>query len=298
MRAALKSLQAFVMTVESGSMAAAAKMLSMSTSAVSQQIKRLEQDTQLRLLHRNTRRLALTEPGEVIYRYGKKMLQASMVAEQEIDQLRQQPLGLLRLFVPVGFAGSGILSTPFKYLLENYEHLKIELTALDEPVDMVAQKVDIALKVGIGALPDSALVARHIADWEVGFYAAPSYLSAHGDKDGKFITSMDDLTALDWLQHVNEDYDEVLLTQAKIQVNNMQVLTRLVCDGLGFGILPEPEVRTQVKAGTLIRLLPQLNLPRLSIYAVTTHRAPHPAKITATLDAITQSFAKADILGL
>src|SRR5690554_6077963 len=103
MKAAIKAMRIYAKTVELGSMSRAAITLGISTSGVSQQIRRLEQDLEVSLLHRNTRKLALTEAGDVFYRHCLNVLESMTEAERELDMFKQQPLGALRLFAPVGF---------------------------------------------------------------------------------------------------------------------------------------------------------------------------------------------------
>lgn len=281
----LKALRVYVETVEFGSMSKAAKNLNISTSGVSQQLSRLEQDLEVNLLHRNTRKLTMTEAGEVFYHHCIEILRTMTAAQRDLDTFKQKPLGSLRLYAPVGFAGSGILSKPLKHLLTHYEHLNLELTVLDEEVDMVAQRIDIALKVGGGPLPDSTLIARHVGEWSVGLFSAPGYLEQVPE-----IREVADLTRIDRLQHMKENYPMLPACRAKLRLNNMQALTQLTVDGLGVAVLPLPETKAYVEDGKLVQVLPELVLPTLNIYALTTHKAPHPAKITAALAAIESSF--------
>lgn len=285
MKAALKTIRIYVKTVELGSMSRAATALGISTSGVSQQIRRLEQEMAVSLLHRNTRRFTLTEAGELLYQHGVQLMQTLVQAERDIDSLKKQPFGSLRLFTPVGFAGSGILSKPLKHLLTHYKHLNIDIKALDEEIDMVAEQIDVALRISSTTLPDSSLIARHLADWQTGLFVAPDYLTEVGP-----VNRVEDLDKLDRLQHCNENYPTLPFSGAKIQLNNMQAMTRLTVDGLGYALLPVPETDQLVAAGQLQRLLPDMKLPTLSIYALTTHRAPHPAKISAALEALEKSF--------
>lgn len=135
------------------------------------------------------------------------------------------------------------------------------------------------------ALPDSNLIARHLADWEMGLFAAPDYLAEVGP-----VKRIEDLDKLNRLQHLNENYPMLPVAGFKIQINNMQAMTRLTADALGYALLPVPEAEQLVAAGQLEQLLPQVKLPTLSIYAMTTHRAPHPAKISAALEALENRF--------
>lgn len=305
MKAAIKAMRIYAKTVELGSMSRAAITLGISTSGVSQQIRRLEQDLEVSLLHRNTRKLALTEAGDVFYRHCLNVLESMTEAERELDMFKQQPLGALRLFAPVGFAGSGILSAPLQHLMDSYPQLKLDLLVADEHIDMVGQRIDIALRVTSGGLPDSSLIARQVGSWKMGLYVAASYLDKHKLSANQalsstaFATSSSDVSHCRLL-HNNENSDIVMALapslaaslQTQLRVNNMQTLTQLTLDGLGIALLPEPEVRGAVAAGQLVQVMTDISVPKLDIYAMTTHKAPHPAKISAALSAIEVAFTQ------
>lgn len=305
MKAAIKAMRIYAKTVELGSMSRAAITLGISTSGVSQQVRRLEQELEVNLMHRNTRKLTLTEAGEVFYRHCLTVLQSMTDAERELDIYKQQPHGALRLFAPVGFAGSGILSAPLQHLMNDYPQLKLDLIVADEQIDMVGQRIDIALRVTSGGLPDSSLIARQVGSWKMGLYAAASYLAKH-DLSALQARASDTFATTDSglshcrLLHTNENGDLVQTLapavasslQNQLQVNNMQTLTQLTLDGLGIALLPEPEVRGAVNAGKLVQVMTDIPVPKLDIYAMTTHKAPHPAKISAALAAIEVAFTQ------
>lgn len=295
MKSAIKAMRIYVKTVELGSMSRAAVTLGISTSGVSQQIRKLEQELEVNLLHRNTRKLTLTEAGEVFFRHSTGVLQRMTEAERDLDMFKQQPQGALRLFAPVGFAGSGILSQPLQHLLTSYEQLKLDLIVSDDHIDMVAQRIDIALRVAPGALPDSSLIARHVGSWDMMVYASRDYLLARGiDPQGPLLQSTFASQAEKHTRmvHQNVDDEAIGFLPAQVKVNNMQTLTQLTLDGLGVAILPEPEVRSAVAAGRLVRVMPDIEIAKLNIFAVTTHKAPHPAKISAAMEAIEQAFTR------
>ncbi|WP_134634247.1 LysR family transcriptional regulator, partial [Pseudomonas aeruginosa] len=158
----LKGMAIFATVVDKGSMAAAAQSLGMTPSAVSQQIRKLESRAQVTLLHRTTRRLTLTEAGEAFYRSCAQMLAIAEEAERRLGEWRDAPVGELRLAAPVGFSGT-LITQALKPLLENHRQLRLQLFFQDERIDLVAERIDLAIRVG--NLSDSSLVARHLGDW-------------------------------------------------------------------------------------------------------------------------------------
>jgi DNA-binding transcriptional LysR family regulator len=148
----------------------------MTPSAVSQHISKLESEHGVSLLHRTTRSLTLTEAGSLFYQGCADMLAAARLAEQRLNEMRDAPVGELRLSAPTGFAGP-MLTEALAPLLAAHPRLSLKLFFHDEMIDLVQHRIDLALRAG--DLKDSSLVARHLADWESVLCAAPSYLARH-----------------------------------------------------------------------------------------------------------------------
>ena len=187
----IKRMALFATVVDKGSMVAAAEVLGMTPSAVSQQIRKLEQSTQVSLLHRTTRKLTLTEAGASFYQNCAQILALAQQAEQRLAELRDAPVGELRIAAPVGFSGR-LLTDALAPLLRAHPGLKLRLFFHDEQIDLIEQRIDLAIRVG--PQEDSSLVARHLGDWPMLLCVAPSYLARCG-----LVTSPEQLSGLDWL---------------------------------------------------------------------------------------------------
>lgn len=296
----VRSMQVFVATVDSGTMAAAARQLDLSSSAISQQIQKLEQQLNISLLHRNTRKLTLTEAGQLYYQSCKETIRTWQLTEQKLSELRQNPQGELRIAAPVGFAACGLLSAPLQELLQAHQQLNIRLFMQDEDLDLIANRIDLALCVRTGPLPESNLIARKLAEWEMIFAASPSYLASMGYRLGQLPEVPAQLDTMDWLLHANSKATDLRLTKAatnatinanvKLQINNMQALIQFTRDGLGIAVLPKPEITSELKHGILHHLLPDWQLPKLQIYAVTSTRDSQPAKVRTAIDILTRAL--------
>lgn len=286
----VKTLRVFSRTVETGNMSSAATELAMTTSAVSQHIKHLEQEVGLSLFNRSPRELTLTEAGHVYYQSCLKMLTLAEHACSQLQNLQRNPSGELKLVAPVGF-GSGLLSEPLKQLIHQFDDLRIQLVLTDEPVDMIKSGADLA--IAIGPLTDSNLVARKLATW-------PLKLCAHKDHPLSKLqhATWNDLECHARVAHISADsnafnaltLDSKPLPKAKIIVNNMQGLTKLVCDGVGYGVLPEPEVRSLLKSKELIEIAPEWSLPDYTVFAVTPARDSLAAKTKTAIETLKQCF--------
>ncbi|MFV3329831.1 LysR family transcriptional regulator [Pseudomonas sp. NY15437] len=286
----LRGMAVFATVVARGSMAAAADALGMTPSAVSQQIRKLETHAQVTLLHRTTRKLTLTEAGEAFYRSCAQMLAIAEEAEQRLGEWREAPVGELRLAAPVGFSGK-LITEALRPLLENHRQLRLQLFFHDEQIDLIEQRIDLAIRVG--SLSDSSLVARHLAEWNNVICAAPAYL-----RRMPAIDHPQQLQGVDWLA-LNTVAHQAYLSfsgpdgescklrlEARVAANSMIALRQFTLDGLGVSAQPEPEVREALEEGRLVRLLPEWSLPPFGIYAVTPRRDAQPAKVKVAIDAL------------
>lgn len=155
----LKRMALFAEIVDSGSLSAAARRLGSTPSAVSQQLRLLEEALGLVLLHRSTRRLTLTEAGERYYPACAAMVAQARSADQALERLRDEPEGELRLAAPIGF---GELLASALEPLRRHPRLRLHLLLDDTPIDLIGERVDLALRVG--RFTDSSLVARRLGN--------------------------------------------------------------------------------------------------------------------------------------
>lgn len=194
----LKPLAVFAETVDAGSMSAAARRLGMSPSAVSQTIRALEQHSSVTLLHRSTRKLALTEAGERYYPHCKRMLEAARAAAEALQQARDVPTGELRVSAPVGFATH--IAPALAPLLAEAPQLRLRLLVDDAMIDLIDARIDVAIRVG--RLADSSWVARRLCEFDTVLCASPDYLARHGTP-----TTPQDLPRHQWVAFARETRD-------------------------------------------------------------------------------------------
>ncbi|MDR9767171.1 LysR family transcriptional regulator [Shewanella baltica] len=291
----IKGMIVFAAIAEKGSMSAAAQQLNLSSSAVSQQVTKLEMDMGISLFHRNTRNLTLTEAGSLFYENCRKVIAIVESTEQKLNNLKGIPSGELKIAAPIGFGG-GLLSEPFNYLLAAHPQISLNLLLQDGPIDIVNEGIDLA--ICIGPLSDSNLIARHLADWRMLLCASPDYLPMH-----KIFKHPAELAAFNRINHPCANSETLTharsqecfeLTSQRITVNNMQALIQLTLDGLGFAALPEPEVHKYLESGQLVTLLPEWSLNTYSVYSVTSARDKQPAKVKEALNTLSQYFSQAN----
>lgn len=270
----LKLYAVFAETVAAGSMSAAARRLGMTPSAVSQAIRALERQTGVTLLHRSTRKLALTEAGQRCLPHCRRMLDAANAAADSLAQARDAPAGELRIAAPVGFGVH--ISQALAPVLAAWPQLRLHLQLDDAMIDLLDARIDIALRAG--QLPDSDWVARPLGRFEIIVCASPTYIERNGMPE--------DLATHDWLASPREPD-----ANARIVCNNQLTLQQLCEQGLGLARLAHADAAPALARGLLVRVLPDAHLPALPVTALTPGRAGDPAKTRVALDALRRHFA-------
>ena len=289
----LKRMALFATVVDRGSMVGAAAVLGMTASAVSQQIRKLEESTQVSLLHRTTRKLTLTEAGASFYESCAQVLALAEQAEQRLAELRDAPVGELRIAAPVGLPGK-LLSEALAPLLRAHPGLSLRLFFHDERIDLIERRIDLAIRVG--QQDDSSLVARHVADWRMLLCAAPAYLARCGP-----VEDPQQLLGLDWLSLSTDRWQQVTLygpggaqqrlrIESRVACNNILSVRQFTLAGMGVSVQPEPEVREQLASGQLLALLPAWQPAPIGIHLVTPRRDAQPAKVRYAIEALRRSL--------
>jgi len=256
----LAALTAFAAVIETGSFAAAARRLGRSPSRLSRQIADLEAGLGVRLLHRTTRALTLTEAGQAYHEHVARILAELATADQSVGCLQAAPRGRLRVAAPMSF-GIGHLAPLLPAFLEAYPEIELDLALNDRFVDLIDEGFDLAVR--IGRLADSSLIVRRVAPLRRVLCASPAYLAAHG-----IPATPDDLAAQDGLGYSNMAPNEEwcfihpedgrpwpVRIKPRLRVNNGDALRLAALGGIGFGLLPTFIVGPDLAAGTLVPLL-------------------------------------------
>ncbi|MCW7539984.1 LysR family transcriptional regulator [Aquabacterium sp. A7-Y] len=285
----LKRMAVLAAVVEHRSMSAAARALGTTTSAVSQQVRQLERDMGVTLLHRSTRRLQLTEAGERFHAGCAAMVAAARSAEQQLAQLRDAPLGELRVASPVGFARH--LGPALAPLLAGNAGLSLHLQVDDALIDLAEARIDLAIR--FGRLPDSSWVAQRLAELDLAVCAAPAYLAQRGVP-----ANPQDLAGHEWLR-VDQRHPmpplellgphgaaERVRPRARATSNNQLSLQQLCEAGLGLAVLALQDIEASLQSGALVTLLPDWRPAPLPMYAVTPQRGTQPAKVRHAIAAL------------
>ena len=281
------AIPVFVAVVECSGFSPAAKLLGISKSAVSKRINQLEQNLGVKLLHRTTRKISLTEAGEHFYEHAAIANCAAKDAEDAVAQLQGEPQGRLRINTPMSFGRLHIV--PFiPAFLNRYPKISIDMVMSDEVVDLVGSGFDIAIRSGNFA--DSSLIARKLAPLRSVLCASPEYLENQGYpqqladlKQHNCILFTYSRDLKEWTFNQN-GHSQAIEISGNYQVNNSEALEEALLQGIGIGRLPTFVAGTAIKAGKLIPLFTEHDMLELSIYAVFLERKYMPAKVRAFLD--------------
>lgn len=258
----ISALLAFVRTAEAGSIVGAARMLGLSASAVGKRIARLEQDLGTRLFHRTTRRMHLTDEGDLLLQRCRRALDELSEAQADLAQRQFAPRGLLRIGLPT--IGYRFLLPVLPDFQQRYPQVQLELDFNDRLVDVVSEGLDAVIRSG--ELADSSLMSRRLGSFHFVLCAAPAYLRTHG-----WPQSLPELRALQavrfrfpttgtlqpWsLPGVDGDAGAALTTA--MTCNNMEALLAAAIGAMGVAWMPDFLAAEALADGRLQQVLPMM----------------------------------------
>lgn len=284
----LNRLAYFAAVVDAGSFTRAAEYLGITKAVVSQQVARLEQEVGTTLLMRTTRRLQPTEAGRMFHAHCVSILREAEDAFDELAEARTDPKGLLRITAPYDY-GTSVVVPIVTAFTSRYPDCRVELSLSDKSVDLIADNMDLAIRVGW--LADSSLQARRIGSFrqllvgppqfaeQIALLRDPTELSAL-----PFVANNALREPLEWT-FTNEDR-EIRTVQFKsdIAINTTPAVMEAVRHGGGMSVLPDFLVVGEMSGGSLIPVLPEWNLPSGGIYTVYPAARFRPPKVTAFVD--------------
>ena len=287
------AIPVFVAVVENGGFSAASRSLGVSKSAVSKRINQLENHLSVRLLHRTTRRLSLTEAGERYYEYAAEALRTARKAEDAVTELQGEPQGKLKISSPMSFGRLHVAPLIPKFM-QRYPKLQIDLVMDDRNIDLVADGIDVAIRAG--DMPDSTLISRKLTPLRQVLCASPAYIDCHGmpiipsellERNCILFSYSGD--ANEWTLNKG-DKSEVVMVSGSYRVNNSEAILEALREGVGIGRLPTFVAGTDLKAGNLLKVLDSYHIPDRLFYAVFPERQYLPAKVRVFLDFAIEYF--------
>ena len=273
----------FAKVAELRSFVLAAKDLELSKATISKAIARLEKRLGARLFNRTSRRLALTDAGQLLLDRAARILAEGEAAESEVHAQSASPRGLVRLAVPMSFGLREVALLLPEFLAE-YPGVLVDLHLSDELVDLIGTGFDAALR--IAALPDSSLRARRLRGVSRNLVAAPSYLKRHGrpahprELLHHACLCYAYLPTPDVWRFVNKAGEVAQVRPAgPLRANNADALAPALLAGLGLAVQPDFVVGEAIEDGRLEAVMPDWSPPPIALHLVMPPGGPRPARV-------------------
>ena len=295
----LTGMRLFNKVAETGSFSAAGRAIGLAPSSVSRQISALEDQLGTRLFNRTTRKLHLTEAGEIYHGHTERILSNIEEANAAVTELQEEPRGTLRINIPVVF-GRRYIATTLPEFLDRYPELSVELQVTDNFVDLIEEGADLAIRVG--GLTNTSFIARKLIGIQRLLVASPAYIEKHG-----ILKSPEDLLNHNCLRlrfSPGESHWELeqkssgtatdIHVQGNMQSNNVEAINAAMLNNGGIALLPSWVVGKDIQRGDATVVLPEYHAKPQdvdsAVYAVYPYTRNVSAKVRAYIDFIAEKF--------
>ena len=278
-------MEMFVRVVETGSFSKAAREFNTTQPTVTKQVAATETRLKARLLNRNTRGVSLTEAGALYYEKCKGIVRDAQDAESIVRLRQSQAQGLLRIGTSVAFGRRVIVPLALEYMARNPQ-VQVDLSFEDRYVDLVAQGIDVAVRMG--KLADSSLGARFLGMNPWVMVAAPSYLKKNGvpkraqDLSGHVALIYSSVVGDDvWQLHTPKGEPVTVPVSGRLRSNNVSAVLAAAREGLGVALMPRYVASESLKAGKVVEVLADHGLAEQEIHAVFPSPKLVPGKVSS-----------------
>ena len=291
----LKSMVVFAQVVEQGNLTAAAKHIGLSRAVVSYHLKKLESQLGVKLLNRSTRSISLTEAGAEYYESCRIIAERATTANQQIENLKNEPEGLLKVTCPVN-VGLQMVVPALNQFRNLYPKIQLDVMLSDEVVNILQEGIDLAIR---GApLPDSGLQASKLSTLSTCLVGSPDYFKRRGRP-----TVPADLQQHEWVVYKmtsgaielsKGSLSYSIAVKGGISTNNAAARTAFIEGGHGLGRIPVYDAWPKIKGGTLESVLDDYELKDIDIYGVFPPGSASSKKLRLLLDYLKNYFSKID----
>lgn len=283
----LRGMGVFASVVRHGSFSGAAKEFGITTSAISQQIRSLETDLGVSLLHRSTRKLSLTEAGESLFTHSVQMLKAAEMGRDSVINLKDEISGSLRIATTPELCKEHLLPALSSWLNEN-KNLQLNIIS-KENMDMIEDRVDLALTISDGKQ------GKSLAPIKQFFVASPRYIEQSG-----IPSHPKELSAHDIIHVSDKDTESVDFRQnnkkinvrlhSRLYSNNPEIALHMACTGKGILKTNALLAEELIREGKLVPILQDYQLPELYVTAFISSKEPVSAKVKKCLQVLESYF--------
>ena len=285
----LRDLRVFVETAKRSSFVRAAVALEVSPAYVTKRIRVLEGELGVKLLHRSTRKVTVTEQGERIYQWALQILDAVDGMVAEVGASQAEPRGSLRICSSFGF-GRNIVGPAISQLIARYPQLSVRFEVFDRLIDITSEGFDLDVRVGDEIAPH--LLARRLAVNHRVLCAAPAYLARRGTP-----RTLGELSSHDCLVIKERDHpfgvwrlrDEVIKVTGPLSSNHGEIAVQWAVDGRGIVLRSLWDVAPLLASGALVQVLPDV-VQEANVWAVYPSRLSGSAKLRVCVDWLEESL--------
>jgi len=299
MRVDLNDYAYFAEVVAHGGFAAAGRALREPKSKLSRRVAGLEERLGLRLIERSSRRFRVTDTGQAFYERCRAILAEAEQAEALVMQAQAEPHGRIRFSCPTGMLEpiAGLISS----FLLRYPRVRLQLVATDRPVDLIAERVDLALRVRASLTSDAALTMRSLGKSTRIVVASPQLANRIETIEQlaqmPALATSDAADDLEWHLETEAGRTHVLRVEPRLGCEDMASVRNAAIDGLGVAILPDHVCFEALKAGRLVRVLPEWRGVQGIVHLVFTTRRGLPPAVRALIDHLAAGFPRDLVMG-
>ena len=291
----VRAMMIFARVVEEGGFSAAARKMGLSRAAISHQIRQLEAKLGVPLLRRSTRTFSLTDAGTRYYDSCRTITLEAEAARKRVEELRDDPVGKISLSCSVHIGNLRIVPILSRFR-QTYPGVALDVRLTDDVVDLIGQGIDIAIRSG--PLRSSELKSIRLYETRRVIVASQDYIAKFGTPKNP-----EDLTDHNWVMYsrvpetlrlTNGDHERKITVSGSVQVDSATARLQFLRDGHGMAVVPFSDVATDIANGGIHPVLPDWNLPVLSIYAVYSGDVIRSNKVKTLLDYLRQQLANID----
>jgi DNA-binding transcriptional LysR family regulator len=294
MRLDLNDLVYFAEVVTHGGFAPAGRALREPKSKLSRRVAGLETRLGVRLIERSSRRFRVTDVGQVFYQRCKAMLAEAELAQALVAEAKSEPEGLVRFSCPTGLVEpiSGLVNT----FLDRHPKVQLQLVAVDRPVDLIEERIDIALRVRTTIDSDASLTMRSLGKSIRILVASPQLASRIADIEQlaslPTLATSDDASELEWHLETEDGRKHIFRHAPRMGCADFSAVRAAAIAGLGVAILPDHTCRQALEDGTLVRVLPAWRGITGIVHLVFTTRRGLPPAVRKFIDHLAANFPK------
>ncbi len=299
MRTDLNDLVYFAEVVAHGGFTAAGRALREPKSKLSRRVAGLEERLGVRLIERSSRRFRVTDVGQKYYERCRAMLAEAERAETIVAEAQSEPHGLIRMSCPTGLVES--ISPIVTQFLERYPKVRLQLVAVDRAVDLIEERIDVALRVRAALDSDASLTMRSLGNSTRILVASPQLASRIAGIEQlsalPTLATSDEQVEVDWYLETDDGRTHVMRHSPRMGCADFSAVRAAAMAGLGVALLPDHTCRELLATGRLVRVLPAWRGVRGLVHLVFTTRRGLPPAVRKLIDSLAAEFPRDALAG-